>query len=138
LKILSNMRLCSNVPAQFAIQTALGGYQSIQSLTAPEGRLFKQRNYLWERINSIEGLSCTKPQGALYLFPKIDQKRFNIEDDMLFILDLLRETNILAVQGTGFNWPEPDHLRLVFLPDMETLSEAGHRLEGFLSQYKQK
>lgn len=137
LNMLSNMRLCSNVPGQFAVQTALGGYQSIGELIKPEGRLCRQRDYLWERINAIPGLSCLKPKGALYLFPKIDTKRFNIKDDMKFALDLLRETRLLIVQGTGFNWPEPDHFRIVFLPDLETLGLAADRLEKFFSTYRQ-
>lgn len=138
LQILSNMRLCSNVPSQHAIQTALGGYQSIQDLTKPGGRLYEQREFFYNRIQSIPGISCRKPQGALYLFPKLDRKKFALERDQQFALDLLKETHILVVQGTGFNWPEPDHIRLVFLPPKETLEEAGDRLERFLAVYKQK
>jgi len=137
LNMLSNMRLCSNVPGQFAIQTALGGYQSIQELIIPGGRLYKQRDYLYERLTAIPGISCVKPKGALYLFPKMDRKRFAIKDDMQFALDLLRETRILIVQGTGFNWPEPDHFRIVFLPDLETLDLAAERLEKFCAGYRQ-
>lgn len=137
LKMLSNMRLCSNVPAQFGIQTALGGAQSIEDLTAEGGRLKKQRDFFYERINAIPGLSCRMPKGALYLFPKIDASYYGIKDDMQFVLDMLKETHILTVQGTGFNWPDPDHLRIVFLPDLDTLATAAERLERFLSQYKQ-
>jgi alanine-synthesizing transaminase len=137
LNMLSNMRLCSNVPGQFAIQTALGGYQSIQELIVPGGRLYKQRDYLYERLTAIPGISCVKPKGALYLFPKMDRKRFAIKDDMQFALDLLRETRILIVQGTGFNWPETDHFRIVFLPDLETLDLAAERLEKFFAGYRQ-
>ncbi len=137
LNMLSNMRLCSNVPGQFAIQTALGGYQSINELIQPEGRLCKQREYLYERLSAIPGISCQKPGGALYLFPKMDKKRFHLKDDMQFALDLLRETRVLIVQGTGFNWPEPDHFRIVFLPDLESLSMAADRLEKFFAGYRQ-
>ena len=137
LNMLSNMRLCSNVPGQFAIQTALGGYQSINELIQPEGRLCKQREYLYERLTAIPGISCQKPGGALYLFPKMDKKRFHLKDDMQFALDLLRETRVLIVQGTGFNWPEPDHFRIVFLPDLESLSMAADRLEKFFAGYRQ-
>ncbi|MDC7222457.1 MAG: pyridoxal phosphate-dependent aminotransferase [Spirochaetales bacterium] len=137
LNMLSNMRLCSNVPGQFAIQTALGGYQSIGELINPEGRLYKQRDYLYERLTTIPGISCQKPKGALYLFPKVDRKRFNINDDMQFVLDLLRETHILTVQGTGFNWPEPDHFRIVFLPNRENLALAADRMEKFFETYRQ-
>jgi len=137
LKILSNMRLCSNVPSQYGIQTALGGYQSINDLTQQGGRLISQRDYFWNRINSISGLSCKKPRGALYLFPKIDKEKFGIHNDMQFILDMLKETHILAVQGTGFNWPDPDHMRLVFLPTQDTLEKAADRMERFLENYRQ-
>ncbi|MDC7221840.1 MAG: pyridoxal phosphate-dependent aminotransferase [Spirochaetales bacterium] len=137
LTMLSNMRLCSNVPGQFAIQTALGGYQSIGELICPGGRLYKQRDYLYERLTAIPGITCQKPGGALYLFPKLDRKRFNISNDMQFALDLLKETHILVVQGTGFNWPDPDHFRIVFLPDLETLSLAADRMEKFFASYRQ-
>jgi alanine-synthesizing transaminase len=137
LDILSNMRLCSNVPAQYAIQTALGGYQSINDLVLPGGRLREQRDLCYELLNNIPGISTTKPKGALYFFPKIDIKRFNIKNDQQFILDLLLEKKILLVQGTGFNWPEPDHFRVVFLPNKDTLREAIHRLRDFLATYRQ-
>ncbi|HEY8345437.1 MAG TPA: pyridoxal phosphate-dependent aminotransferase, partial [Bacillota bacterium] len=118
LRILASMRLCSNVPAQYAIQTALGGYQSINDLVAPGGRLREQRDFAYEAINSIPGLSCTKPQGAFYMFPRLDTRRFQVTDDQKFILDLLLQEKVLLVQGTGFNWPAPDHFRLVFLPEL--------------------
>lgn len=138
LDILSNMRLCSNAPAQFAIQAALGGYQSINDLVLPGGRLREQRDIAWELINDIPGLSAVKPRGALYLFPKIDTRRFNITDDRKFVYDLLVEKKILLVQGTGFNWPDPDHFRIVFLPDREELRRAMHELGDFLSYYTQR
>lgn len=137
LNILSNMRLCSNVPAQLGIQTALGGYQSIQDLVRPGGRLCEQRNYSWEAINQIPGLSCTRPKGALYLFPKVDIKKFNIVDDQKFILDFLLDKHVQLVQGTGFNWKEPDHFRLVFLPNLEDLRQVMTRLTDFLAGYHQ-
>jgi len=138
LNMLSSMRLCSNVPAQFTIQTALGGYQSIQELISPGGRLKEQRDYAWERLNSIPGLSCVKPKGAFYMFPKVDVKRFSIINDEKFILDFLLQEKVLLVQGTGFNWPKPDHFRLVFLPNIIDLERAFDRLEYFLSDYTQK
>ena len=137
LNILSNMRLCSNVPAQYAIQTSLGGFQSIGELIKPGGRLYEQRNLAWKLLNDIPGLSCVKPEGALYCFPKIDTKKFGIKDDMQFVLDFLREKHILLVQGTGFNWKKPDHFRLVFLPVVEELERAAAELGDFLSSYKQ-
>lgn len=137
LNILASMRLCANVPAQHAIQTALGGYQSIQEYLVPGGRLFDQRNLAWEMLNAIDGITCTKPKGALYLFPKLDVKKFNISNDVQFALDLLRQERILVVQGTGFNWPEPDHFRIVFLPREEDLRYALERLEHFLASYRQ-
>jgi len=137
LNMLSNMRLCSNVPAQFAIQTALGGYQSVNEFVLPKGRLTLQRNFIVERLNSISGISCTNPRGALYVFPKIDTEKFNITNDQKFIYDTLVETKILMVQGTGFNWPEPDHFRIVFLPHVEVLKQAMDKFERFLSVYRQ-
>ena len=131
------MRLCSNVPAQHAIQTALGGYQSINELTAPGGRLYEQRNLAWQMLNDIPGISCIKPMGALYLFPKIDTKKFNIKDDEKFVLDLLLKEKVLVVQGSGFNWPHPDHFRIVFLPREDELEEAIKRIDSFLSAYRQ-
>jgi alanine-synthesizing transaminase len=137
LDILASMRLCSNVPAQHAIQTALGGYQSINELITPGGRLYEQRNLAWQMLDAIDGISCVKPRGALYLFPKIDTRKFNIRDDEQFTLDLLQQEKVLVVQGTGFNWPEPDHFRVVFLPHIEDLEEAIGRLERFLATYRQ-
>jgi alanine-synthesizing transaminase len=138
LEMLSNMRLCANVPAQYAIQTALGGYQSIKDLILPGGRLKEQRDVCVQLVNSIPGLSVVIPKGALYCFPKIDAKRFGIKDDQRFIMDLLRAKRILLVQGTGFNWFEPDHFRIVFLPDKETIADAIGRLGEFLTDYRQE
>jgi alanine-synthesizing transaminase len=137
LNILASMRLCSNVPTQHAIQTALGGHQSIFELTKPGGRLYEQRNITWELLNDIEGISCVKPKGALYLFPKIDTQRFNIKDDEQFVLDLLLAEKVLMVQGTGFNWSKPDHFRVVFLPHVEQLQESMGRVKRFLDDYRQ-
>lgn len=137
LDILASMRLCSNVPTQHAIQTALGGRQSIQDLIAPGGRLFEQRQWAWDRLNAIDGITCTKPKGALYLFPKLDVRKFNISNDEQFALDLLRQEKVLIVQGSGFNWPEPDHFRIVFLPRIEELDDALNRLDTFLHKYRQ-
>ena len=137
LNILASMRLCSNVPTQHAIQTALGGHQSIFELTKPGGRLYEQRNIAWELLNDIEGISCVKPKGALYLFPKIDTQRFNIKDDEQSVLDLLLAEKVLMVQGTGFNWSKPDHFRVVFLPHVEQLQESMGRVKRFLDDYRQ-
>jgi alanine-synthesizing transaminase len=137
LDILASMRLCPNVPTQHAIQTALGGYQSIVEYLQPGGRLREQRDYAWQRLNAMEGVSCVKPAGALYLFPRLDVERFDIADDELFALDLLRQEKVLVVQGTGFNWAQPDHFRIVFLPRIEDLREALDRIEHFLSTYTQ-
>ena len=137
LNILANMRLCSNVPGQYAIQTALGGYQSIDDLVAPGGRLREQRDICHSLLSDIPGVSCVKPAVALYCFPKIDAKRFAISSDERFVLDFLREKRVLLVQGTGFNWPEPDHFRVVFLPAVEELTEALTSLKSFLSSYRQ-
>jgi alanine-synthesizing transaminase len=137
LDLLSNMRLCANMPAQFGIQTALGGYQSIKELLLPGGRLHEQRDISVKLINNIPGLSVVTPKGALYCFPKIDVQRFGITNDEQFALDLLRERHLLLVHGTGFNWKAPDHFRVVFLPDKDTLTEALHRLGNFLAGYRQ-
>ena len=137
LEILSNMRLCPNVPAQFGIQTALGGYQSINDLILPGGRLKEQRDVAVSLINNIPGLSVVMPKGALYCFPRIDTARFNIRDDERFVMDLLKREHLLLVQGTGFNWDAPDHFRLVFLPDKETLTDALGRMRRFLDRYQQ-
>lgn len=137
LNMLASMRLCANVPMQHAIQTALGGYQSINEYIVPGGRLYEQRNIACDLINSIPGLSCVKPKGALYLFPKVDIKRFNIYNDQKFILDFLQRQKVLLVQGSGFNWPHPDHFRIVTLPRVDELSMAIERLGKFLSTYQQ-
>jgi alanine-synthesizing transaminase len=137
LDILASMRLCANVPAQHAIQTALGGYQSIQDFIGPEGRLYKQRNLAHSMLNQIEGVSCVKPKGALYLFPKLDRARFNITDDERFAFDLLQQEKILVVQGSGFNCPDHEHFRIVFLPRVEELTDAISRIADFLSTYRQ-
>ena len=138
LNILASMRLCSNVPSQHAIQTALGGHQSIFELTAPGGRLYEQRNLACELLNKIDGVSCTKPKGALYLFPKLDTERFHVRDDEQFVLDFLLAEKVLMVQGTGFHWPKPDHFRVVFLPHVEQINESMGRLERFLASYRQQ
>ncbi len=137
LNILASMRLCANVPAQFAIQTALGGYQSINEYLLPNGRLTKQRNLAVQMLNDIPGLSCSTPKGAIYLFPKLDLKRFNISNDERFVLDFLKAQKVLLVQGTGFNWPTPDHFRVVFLPQLDELEKAISKLANFLSSYRQ-
>jgi alanine-synthesizing transaminase len=138
LGVLSSMRLCSNVVAQLAVQTALGGFQSIKELTAPGGRLYEQRNVCHELLSAIPGVTCVKPKAALYLFPKLDIKKFNMRDDMKFILDLLVQEKVLLVQGTGFNWPHPDHFRIVFLPPVADLRIAISRIGHFLSHYSQR
>ena len=137
LSMLANMRLCSNVPSQFAIQTALGGYQSINDLVLPGGRLREQRDLAYRLLTDIPGISCVKPDGALYLFPKIDTERFGIVDDMKFILDFLKSKKILMVQGTGFNWPAPDHFRVVFLPRVDELEQVIIELKDFLESSRQ-
>jgi alanine-synthesizing transaminase len=137
LDLLSNMRLCSNVPSQYAIQTALGGYQSINDLILPGGRLREQRDTVYQLLSEIPGVSTTKPKGALYCFPKLDARKFNISSDQKFVYDLLLEKKMLVVAGTGFNWPEPDHFRVVFLPDIVTLKDAVGRLKSFLENYRQ-
>ncbi|MGB6134987.1 MAG: pyridoxal phosphate-dependent aminotransferase [Shewanella sp.] len=137
LEMLASMRLCANVPNQHAIQTALGGYQSINELILPNGRLTIQRDAVYELLNQIPGVSCKKPKGALYAFPKLDMKKFNIRDDERLVLDLLKSKKILLVQGTAFNWPEPDHLRVVFLPHKEDLTKALVEFGDFLDDYHQ-
>ena len=136
IKLMMAMRLCANVPLQHAIQTALGGYQSINELIIPGGRLYQQRAVMYDRLSAINGISVVKPHGALYMFPKLD-KKLGIKDDQKFAMDLLREEKMLIVQGTGFNWPEPNHFRLVFLPSIEIINDACDRLEHFLKHYKQ-
>jgi len=138
LTILASMRLCSNVPGQFAIQTALGGYQSIDDLVAPNGRLAKQRDLAYKLLTAIPGVSCVKPKAALYLFPRFDPKLYPIEDDQQFILELLEEEKVLVVQGSGFNWPHPDHIRVVFLPIADDLTEAIGRIARFLENYRKR
>lgn len=136
IHMLASMRLCANVPGQLAVQTALGGYQSIRDLVLPGGRLCEQRDIAWERLNAIPGVSCVKPKGTLYLFPRLDTKKYPIEDDEDFVLELLRDQQLLLVQGTAFNWPTPDHLRLVFLPQKEDLEQAIDKLALFLDKYR--
>jgi alanine-synthesizing transaminase len=137
LEMLSNMRLCANMIAQFGIQTALGGYQSVKDLLLPGGRLREQRDIAVTMTAAVPGLSVVIPKGALYCFPKIDVQRFNITDDEKFVMDLLREQRLLLVHGTGFNWKDPDHFRIVFLPDKDTLADAIRRLAVFLDGYRQ-
>jgi alanine-synthesizing transaminase len=136
LNMLSNMRLCANVPGQWAIQTALGGYQSINDLVGPGGRLRRQRDLAYELITAIPGVSCVKPNAALYMFVRLDPAVYPIEDDRQFFLELLKETKVMLVQGTGFNWKSPDHFRIVFLPHEEDLREAIERIAGFLERYR--
>ncbi|WDQ22937.1 pyridoxal phosphate-dependent aminotransferase [Proteus mirabilis] len=137
LNMLASMRLCANVPMQHAIQTALGGYQSISEFILPGGRLYEQRNRAWELINQIPGVSCVKPMGALYMFPKIDLNRYSIKDDQKMILDLLLQEKVLLVQGTAFNWPHPDHFRIVTLPRENDLEMAIQKFGRFIVGYHQ-
>ncbi|MBS0300238.1 MAG: pyridoxal phosphate-dependent aminotransferase [Proteobacteria bacterium] len=138
LNMLASMRLCANVPSQFGIQTALGGYQSIYDLTMPTGRLMKQRDVAWKLLTDIPGVSCVKPRSALYLFPRLDPEVYPIDDDQQFVLDLLLEEKVLLVQGTGFNWMKPDHFRVVFLPNVDDLTEAVGRIANFLQRYRKR
>lgn len=138
LNMLACMRLCANAPGQMAIQTALGGYQSIEDLVAPTGRLCKQRDLAYKLITEIPGITCTKPAAALYLFPRLDPKIYPIADDQQFILDLLLEEKVLLVQGSGFNWHQPDHFRVVFLPNTDDLTEAIGRIARFLEHYRKR
>ncbi|OGB03203.1 MAG: aminotransferase [Burkholderiales bacterium RIFCSPLOWO2_12_FULL_64_99] len=138
LNMLASMRLCANTPGQLAIQTALGGYQSIKDLVAPTGRLCKQRDLAYELLNKIPGVSVVKPKGALYMFPRLDPKMYPIADDQQFAYELLAEEKVLIVQGTGFNWPHPDHFRLVFLPNSDDLAEAIGRIARFLEGYRKR
>ena len=138
LNMLASMRLCANVPSQFGIQTALGGYQSIYDLTMPTGRLMKQRDVAWKLLTDIPGVTCVKPQSALYLFPRLDPEIYPIEDDQQLVLDLLLEEKVLLVQGTGFNWKHPDHFRVVFLPNTDDLTEAMSRVANFLQRYRKR
>lgn len=138
LNMLASMRLCANVPSQFGIQTALGGYQSIYDLTLPTGRLMRQRDVAWKLLTDIPGVTCFKPQSALYLFPRLDPEIYPIEDDQEFALQLLLEEKVLLVQGSGFNWMKPDHFRVVFLPNVDDLTEAVGRIAHFLQHYRKR
>ena len=138
LNILASMRLCSNTPGQLAIQTALGGYQSIKDLVAPGGRLCRQRDLAYELLSQIPGVSVVKPKAALYMFPRLDPALYPIADDQDFAYELLAEEKVLVVQGTGFNWPTPDHLRLVFLPNTDDLTDAIGRIDRFLGHYRRR
>ena len=136
--MLSNMRLCSNVPAQSIVQTALWGYQSVENYIKPGGRVYEQREYIYNILNDIPGISVVKPKAAFYIFPKLDVKRFNITDDEKFALDLLRDKKILLIHGGGFNWQQPDHFRVVYLPRIEVLKEAAGKIRDFLEHYQQE
>jgi len=138
LNMLSNMRLCSNVPGQSIIQTALGGYQSVNEYIVPGGRIYEQREFIHKALNNIPGITCVKPKAAFYAFPKVDVKKFNITDDNQFALDFLRSQRVLVVPGSGFNWKQPDHFRIVYLPRVEILDEATRKLDQFLSHYRQR
>ncbi|MCH6584670.1 MAG: pyridoxal phosphate-dependent aminotransferase [Proteobacteria bacterium] len=138
LAMLASMRLCANVPAQYGIQTALGGYQSINDLVMPTGRLMRQRDLAWKLLTEIPGISCFKPPAAMYLFPCLDPKVYPIKDDQQFVLDLLMEEKVLLVQGSGFNWPHPDHFRVVFLPNSDDLTEAISRIACYLERYRKQ
>lgn len=137
LNMLSNMRLCSNVPAQSIVQTALGGYQSVTNYIVPGGRVYEQRDYIYKALNDIPGISAVKPKAAFYIFPKIDTKKFNIVNDEKFALDLLRDKKILIIHGGGFNWEKPDHFRIVYLPRLEVLEDAVGKMRDFFSYYRQ-
>jgi alanine-synthesizing transaminase len=137
LNMLSNMRLCSNVPAQSIVQTALGGYQSVNRYIEPGGRIYEQREYIYKALNDIPGISAVKPKAAFYIFPKIDIAKFNIYDDEKFAYDLLQDKKILIVHGAGFNWGQPDHFRVVYLPRIDVMDDAMHKLRDFLSYYRQ-
>ena len=137
LNLLSSMRLCSNVPAQYAVEEALNDTASVKELLVPGGRLYEQREYIYKALNNIDGISVVKPNAAFYIFPKIDIKKFNIVNDEKFALDFLRQENTLIVQGSGFNWKTPDHFRIVYLPEISILEKATERLERFLKVYKQ-
>ena len=138
INMLCNMRMCSNTPAQSIVQTALGGHQSVKGYVAPGGRVLEQRDYVYEALNSIPGVSAVKPKAGFYIFPKLDVERFNITDDEQFALDFLHDKKILVTQGTGFNWKKPDHFRVVYLPRIEVLQEAMEKLADFLSYYRQR
>lgn len=138
IKMLSNMRLCSNVPAQSIVQTALGGHQSVNDYVVPGGRLYEQREFIYNALTDIPGITCVKPKAAFYMFPKIDIEKFNITDDEKFALDLLRDKKILLIHGGGFNWKQPDHFRVVYLPRIEVLKEAARKITDFFSYYRQQ
>ena len=138
LNMLASMRLCANAPGQFAIQTALGGYQSIQDLVGPGGRLLKQRDLAHKLLTDIPGVTCVKPKAALYMFPRLDPEIYPIADDQQFAYELLAEAKVLIVQGTGFNWIAPDHFRVVFLPNSDDLTEAMGRIARFLEGYRKR
>ena len=137
LNMLSNMRLCSNVPGQSIIQTALGGYQSVNEYIVPGGRIYEQREFVYKALNDIPGISAVKPKAAFYIFPKIDVKKFNITNDTQFALDFLKEKKVLLVPGSGFNWKQPDHFRVVYLPQIEVLGDAMNKMRDFLEHYRQ-
>lgn len=137
INMLSNMRLCSNVPAQSIVQTALGGHQSVNNYIIPGGRIYEQREFIYKALNDIPGISAVKPKAAFYIFPKIDTKKFNILDDEKFALDLLKEKKILIIHGGGFNWEKPDHFRVVYLPRIDVLEDATQKLSEFLTYYRQ-
>ena len=138
LNLLTKMRMCSNVPAQSIIQTSLGGYQSVDEYLQPGGRIYEQRELIWKALNNIPGISVVKPKAAFYIFPKMDVKKFNIHSDQQMALDLLRRQRILVTAGTGFNWPEQDHFRIVYLPNLITLQDAVEKLDKFFTTYRQK
>ena len=137
INMLSNMRLCSNVPAQSIVQTALGGYQSVKDYIIPGGRIYEQREYIYKALTDIPGITAVKPKAAFYIFPKLDVKKFNIMDDEKFALDLLREKHILIIHGGGFNWKQTDHFRVVYLPRVEVLEQASKKIADFLNGYRQ-
>jgi alanine-synthesizing transaminase len=136
LNTMASLRVCSNVPAQYAIPAALEGYQHMHDLVLPAGRLRQQRDICYEKLVAIPGITCVKPKGAFYLFPKIDVKKYGIEDDQAFVLDFLREQHVLLVQGSGFNWQQPDHFRIVYLPEVGELSRTMDKLALFLQHYQ--
>ena len=137
LNMLSNMRLCSNVPAQSIVQTALGGYQSVETYIQPGGRIYEQREFIYKALNDIPGVSAVKPKAAFYIFPKLDMKKFNILNDEKFAIDFLREKKVLIVPGSGFNWSNPDHFRIVYLPQLSVLEKSMDGLKDFLAHYHQ-
>ncbi len=138
LNMLSSMRLCANVPAQSIIQTALGGYQSADELLLPGGRIYEQRKYIYEALNQIPGISAVRPKAAFYIFPRVDVQKYQIYNDEKFVLDFLRQQKVLLVHGGGFNWKQPDHFRIVYLPRVEELKLAIGKLEAFLQGYSQQ